>query len=160
MNRLVVLLLLFSSLFGFEIPHNVTIPDGAYGIWQCPATNTDSPLYFSEGSGQSIIDAEDSACINYYGQGFAIHDHNDSKIGKGIWNVNRMVVGGSAFLITEEKTEHYICTAIYLAERQTFSYVYDGHAIRPKQDQIVCVSCAQEENMVYLAVYDLQGVMP
>ena len=168
-----VLLLLIALLFLWAAyldgvvafaDYGVKIPDGAYGVFRVVATDTDSPLYLTHGVGQSIVDREDAACIRSWGEdGYAIFDHQGSEVGGGIWRVNEMAVGGSAFLFRADKpTKEYICTAIYLANSDGYRFIadVDKRNIKPKANDIICVSCAWEDDLNYVAYYKLVGELP
>ena len=144
---------LLMGVIGAQIPQETVIPDGAYGIWQCPSLCTNSPLYWSEGTGQSIVDKPNAACIRWYGDGYLIADHANSTVDGGVWNVNDMRVGEDAFLITKDGIKRYECIAIYLVERQTYDYIWQGKAVRPKKHDIVCASCSIADGVDFLAYY-------
>lgn len=146
----------------YEIPQNVDIPEDAYGVFQVPCIGTNSPLYEApRGNGQDVIDEENSALIRKYGRGWLIADHSCSEVGNGIWCVENMEVGGGAFLIREGKPEIcYGCTAIYLCRQNGDKFTYHGQNVNPTKDGIICISCADEDGYVYLAVYEYIGEMP
>lgn len=146
----------------FEIPQNTDIPTEAYGVFQVPCIRTSSTLYESSPAyWQNVVDADDSALIKSYGYGLAIYDHSGSEAGRGIWEVEDMTVGCAAFLLREGKGETcYQCVAIYLAEQRENSYLCRGHAIQPQQDEIMCVSCAERDGLVYAAIFQKLGDMP
>lgn len=160
MKRIVFITILLFSLVGFEMPQRTVIPDGAYGVFQCPAIEINVPLYMAQGNEQDVVDAEDSALIRKWGNGLAICDHADSVHGDAVWNVNEMRVGGSAFLITEDGVKCYMCTAIYMAENTGYSYVYRGQIIAPNKNDLICLSCASEVGKEYLAYYEYDGEIP
>ena len=155
MKRQLLIIALLFSLAGYEVPQPYVIPDGAYGVFQCTALETTItvPLYTAAGVGQEVVDAEDSALIRKYGQGKEICDHADSIIGDGVWNVNDMQVGSTAFLITPKSTIHYQCTAIYLCKQRKYDFTYNGKVIQPTKNDLVCISCAEDDGWVYLAYY-------
>lgn len=150
----------------YQIPQEVEIPDKAYGIFQCPATSTSSPLYEAASTEtsvrQRVVDNEDSALIMPYGKGRAILDHAGSQIGKSFWNVSGMLVGDAAFLIREGKpTLAYECTAILLCRRMPYNYQFRDAAVYPDKDDLVCIGCANDDgSWVYLAYYKYLGKMP
>ena len=142
--------------------YGVKIPEDAYGVFKVAETGTSSPLYFTHGVGQSIVDRENAACIRIWADdGYAIFDHQDSVVDGGIWRVNEMVVGGSAFLYREGKpTKEYLCTAIYLAsskDRYNLIADIDKRVIKTKSEGIICVSCAWKDGLYYVAYYKLVG---
>ena len=159
MRRIITLALLLASLIGFEIPHETTIPDGAVGVWECPSIGTTTPLYWTEATGQDIVDREDSAAFRWYGKGRAVLDHADSRCGDGRWNINEIEVGSMAYLITEDATEQYRCTLVCLADVQGWSWVYDGHPIRIHSDEIICACCADDDTQNYIAIFERVGEM-
>ena len=159
MKKLFTILLLF-SLVGFEVPHNATIPDNAVGVWECPSIGTATPLYWTEGTGQSIVDAEDSAAFRWYSKGRAILDHQSSEVGRGKWDVNCIDVGSSAFLILPDRTEQYKCVMVCLADVSGNVWLFNGQTVRLNDNQIVCACCADTEEKNYLAIFEFVGVMP
>ena len=145
----------------YEIPMNCDIPEGAYGVWQVPCIGTRTPLYISKGTGQNIIDAEDSALYQRYGKGYAIYDHAWSEVGNGCWCVEQMEVGCGAFLCREGKPEIcYECTAIYLTKQNGTLYKCRGSNITIGKNEIMCLSCAEDDGWVYVAVFEKVGEMP
>lgn len=161
MKRLFAMFILI-SLVGFEIPHTVDIPDGAYGAWQCPALGTSSLLY--EGNStewQSIVDEDNSALWMNYNGIHVIADHAGSEVGGGIWNVNDMSVGGLAFLIEKEATYEYRCYLIAEADHDGYCWKINNQPIRPyRATDIMCESCAAEDGKVYVAFYSYVGELP
>lgn len=161
MKRLFTALLLF-SLIGFEIPHDTTIPDGAVGVWQCPAIGTSSPLY--EGASadwQSIVDAEDSALLFTFNNMTIIADHANSKV-DGVWNCNEMEIGGLAFFITTDATYEYRCYLIAEVDADGYRWSINNQSIRPYHPHdIMCCSCANADgSREYVAFYEYMGGMP
>ena len=156
MKRFLLILML---LLGSAFPKDVEIPDGAWGVWEVSETGTVSPLYFAQGTGQSIVDRENAACVRNFGEGYAIFDHADSEVDGGTWNVNEMTVGGSAFLHRDDGIKEYRCTAIWFGYNDGFSLIsdVDGKAIRPRaKGDIVCCSCATLNGAeVYVAYFKL-----
>ena len=148
----------------FQIPQDAEVPEGAYGVWQCSAINVNVPLYTSKkttGARQKVVDKEDSALITTYGKGRLIADHYQSEIGEGMWEVNKMTVGEAAFLIRDGKpTLAYQCTAIWMCKQKRNNYQYNGKAIYPAKNDIVCVCCAEDDGWVYLAYFKYMGKMP
>lgn len=160
MKRLILCIFLLYSLVGFEMPQRTVIPDGAYGVFQCPAIEIDAPLYTAQGNDQDVVDAEDSALIRKWGDGLLVCDHADSAHGDAHWNVNDMTVGGAAFLITRDGVRCYQCTAIFLVKNTGHGYVYDGREITPKRNDLICLSCAVADGEEYLAYYKDTGDIP
>lgn len=162
--RRILLPLILMLWIGSAFPNEVEIPEDAWGVWQVAETGTNSPLYFSQGVGQSIVDRENAACVRNFGEGYAIFDHADSELDGGVWNVNEMTVGGSAFLFRKDKpTKEFVCTAIYLAYSDGYKFIaeVDSSIIRPHKSDIICASCANDDGtMVYVAYYDLVGEWP
>lgn len=145
----------------YEIPQNVEFQEGSIGTWQVPCIGTRSPLYETKGVGQDVIDAKNSALYQRMGKGYAIYDHADSEVGMGLWRVQDMCVGCGGFLCQEGKPEKcYECTAIYLAEQRGNDYYYHNKAIRPEANAIICVSCAETDGWVYVAMFEYVGEMP
>lgn len=155
--RLLVFAALFSSLIGFEIPHAVTIPDGAYGVFQFQSLN--APLYTTIGTDQATVDLDDCALIRKWGDGILIADHAGSEHGDEEWRVEDFQVGVTGFVITSTETRAYRCTAIYLGEYEPYGYTYDGTVIKPHTSDLICVSCGRKEE-VYIAYLDYVGVLP
>ncbi len=147
----------------YEIPQAVTLPEDAYGCWQVPCIKTRSTLYECSNPAlwQSVVDAEDSALIKGYGYGLAIYDHAGSEAGRGVWDVSQMQVGCGAFLLREGRGETcYQCVAIFLAEQRGNSYICRGQSIQPQQNEIMCLSCAERDGWVYVALFEYLGTMP
>lgn len=138
------------------LPSPVKIPDGAYGIWQVPSINTSTPLY--RGTEKEIADAENSAIYRRYNIGWLICDHAGSEVGAGIWHVENIKVGDSAFLITDVSITEYYC---YLVEEVDFTpkcYLLDGVEQYPHRDtDIICASCSNRPKIEYLAFFRLVG---
>ena len=155
-------ILLIMSLVGFEVPHNVTIPDNAVGVWECPSLGTVSPLYESKWDAQGIVDDDESAWFGSYGSARIICDHADSNVGGGVWNVNQMQVGGTAFLHTREGIFQYKCYMICEADSGYSIYsMYGKQLYAHSSTDIVCASCATPDGeRVYLAFYEFIGEMP
>ncbi len=160
MKRFIPVILLLFSLAGFEIPRAAVIPDGAYGVFQCPAIEISAPLYTAQGNEQDVVDAENSALVRKWGNGLLICDHADSAHGDATWNVNRMQVGGAAFILTADRIQSYRCTAICLVENTGYGYTYHGRTITPGRSDLICLSCAGEDGKEYLAYYEHTGEMP
>lgn len=160
MKHFITALLLLTMFIGAELPHEVEIPEKAYGIWQCCSLGTDTPLYWSEGTGKKYVDMENAACFRYLYDGYLIADHADSEVTGGTWNVNNMRVGEDAFLITADSVKRYECVAIYMVERQTYDYLFNGKPIRPKKNDIVCASCSFIDGVEFVAYYKFVGVEP
>ena len=152
------IIILAMSLAAFAVPQAATIPDGAYGVWQVPSIETNSPVYAGTvQNGQAIIDEENSALILDYGKGKAILDHAYSEVAGGTWDVSEMKVGEPGFLITEDGTYIYQCVGICLAKQSSNKYHFAGVTIYPEKDDIVCISCAEDDGWVYLAYYKFQS---
>ena len=161
--KLFILAAVLSSLIGFEIPHTTVIPDNAYGIFQVPALEIDVPLYTSTTeTGQEVVDREDAALIRGWGKGKAICDHADSQHGKAYWNVNEMQVGGSAFLITQDETLWYRCDMIARVKNTGTGYICTatGHSVTAQRDDVICLSCTDDDGEEWLAYYTYMGVFP
>jgi len=156
MKRSICFLFAVAMLMCVPVSAKTTIPKGAYGIWECAELNTTSILYkgnISTAADQAIVDKENSACWRTYGKGHAIYDHAGSEAGDGIWCVEEMRVGGIATLTTAKKKTYYQCTAIWLAVQTKYVMKYDGQTIGCKKGDLICVSCAEEEGMAYVAYY-------
>lgn len=161
--KLFVLTALLGSLLGFEIPHTTVIPDNAYGVWQVPALEIDVPLYTStHGNGQDVVDREGAALVRGWGKGKAICDHADSQHGDSYWNVNQMQVGGSAFLITADGTLWYRCDMICRVKNTGTGYICTptGHTVHVQQDDVICLSCTDEDGYEWLAYFTCMGEFP
>ena len=144
----------------YEIPHTVEIPDGAYGVFQIPSIGTDSPLYQGRDY-QGIIDDEDSALLYKYKRGWLVADHSGSEVGDGYWYVEDIRVGSGAFLIREGQPEiAYFCTAVYFCHQNGWNYAYHGQNVNPTANGMMCVSCSEVEDWVYVAVFEYVGEMP
>lgn len=146
----------------YEIPMNVDYPVDCWGVWQVPCLGTRSPLYEAQPSGQQdVVDAENSALFQRYGKGYGIYDHAWSEVPGGFWCVEQMQVGCGGFLCREGKPEVcYECTAIYLAEQKANNYRTRNGNVTLAADEIMCVSCAEEDGWVYVAVFKKIGEMP
>lgn len=139
-----------------SVPSAVKIPDGAVAVWQIPSIKTSSPLY--RGTEQEIIDAENSAQYRRYNIGWLICDHAGSEVGAGVWHMENVKVGDSAFLITDVSITEYYC---YLVEEVDFTpkcYLLDGVEQYPHRDtDIICASCSTRPKIEYLAFFKLIG---
>ena len=159
-----LLALTLMSLVGAEIPQDVKVPSGAYGVFQCPALGTSTPCYYSDFYGVEILNRENCALLRRLGEGYAVLDHADSEVDGGIWNVNEMQVGGAAFMIKADKTKRYECTAIFLCYFDGFKYIsdFDSRNVKPREKgDLICVSCAVPDgSMAYVAYYKFVGVEP
>ena len=145
-----------------EIPHQTPIPEDAYGIWQVPCISMSLPIYEEVNhNGQQLIDNDNSGCIWHYGKSYIIGDHAGSEINGALWYVDDMRVGCGAFLLREGKPSIcYECTAIFLTHQVGAYYQWHGQTLWPRSDEIFCVSCAESEDEVYLAVFRKLGEMP
>ena len=153
--------LLLINLRGFEIPQETGIPEGAAGVWQVPDLGTRSPIYTSTGVGQDVVDREDAALLRNYGRGRLICDHLGSEVGGGIWDVSEIRVGSAGFLILQDRTLCYRCTAVWIVKDGTYCYTYNGAAIWPAHStDILCASCAITEGEDYLACFEFTGELP
>ena len=154
------------DLTGFEIPRPVEIPEGAYGVWQVPEINTNTPLYTAPSSKwQVTVDRENAALIYNYGRGRLIADHAGSKVDGGVWRVEKMKLDCAAFLVTKDKTTKYRCTALWRSRYHPTYYSYNGSGVYPKSSlDIICASCVADspdkDKEVYLAYFQYDGVMP
>lgn len=156
-----VIILLLLSLVGFEMPRQTTIPDNSVGVWQVPSIETSTPLYAGKQSAQSIVDEENSAWIGDYGNGRIITDHAGSTVG-GVWDVNQIKVGDTAFLIDRDKTTQYECIAVWKAKYHPTYYSFQGLGLYPRSSlDIMCVSCADDTGEeVYIAYFKYAGTLP
>ena len=152
-TRLFVIAFLLSSLIGFEVPKPVTIPDGAYGVFQC---YLDMPLYTD---GQNAVDREDSALIRKWHDGLLIADHAGSVHGEDRWYVTDLALGEAVFLITPTVTRAYSVTAVYMGEYSKTDYLYHGEPVRPDTNDIICISCGRKDT-VFIAYLDYKGELP
>lgn len=166
---IIILLLLIALLFLWAAyldgvvalaSYDVEIPDGAYGLWECPELGTYTPLYFSDKKAQRIVDQRNSAVIRIYDDGLRISDHADSLLLGGRWNVNNMKVGGSAFLHKADGTQEYTCIAILLCdETHEKLYKFQGMDVHTAANDLICVSCANDDgSQVYVAYYVLTAL--
>lgn len=163
MKRLFASALVLVSLIGFEIPHKAEIPAGAYGVWQCPALGTSTPLYEGDyADWQAITDADNSALIATYSGIRMIGDHANSKVDGGVWNCNKMLVGGLAFLVTEDATYEYKCYLIAETDFNGYCWKINNQTVRPYHPHdIMCCSCANAEgSREYVAFYEFVGELP
>ena len=71
--------------------------------------------------------------------------------------MSEMKVGEPGFLITEDGTYIYQCVGICLAKQSSNKYHFAGVTIYPEKDDIVCISCAEDDGWVYLAYYKFQS---
>lgn len=162
MKKLVIAAAAAVLLAVTEIPRTEPVPEGAYAVWQVPCIQASLPIYEEVGrNGQALIDAEDSGCIWQYGRGRCIGDHAGSEAGRGIWAVETIEIGCGGFMIREGKPATcYECTALYLCRQAGAYYQWHGQTIFPKKDDLICVSCAEEDGYVYLAYFEKLGEMP
>ena len=156
-TRLFIVALLLSSLIGFEVPHPVTIPDGAYGVFQIE--DLDVPLYTSIGDDQATVDLEDCALIRRWGNGTLIADHAGSTHGEQEWRVNEWTVGTTAFIVTPTETKAYHLVAILWGQYGATTYQFDGSPIYPHRNDLMCVSCGRD-NTVFIAILEYGGIIP
>ena len=153
-------LLVLTSALTFPAEAKTKIPKGAYGVWEVSSIGTSTPLYkgnISTKADQKIVDNERSACWRTYGKGHAIFDHADSIVGGGVWNVERMMVGGLGILTTAKTKEYYLCTQISLCTQTKYVMRYNGAVYPCKKGDIICVSCALDDGEVYVAYYKRIG---
>lgn len=140
-----------------EYPQKCDIPDGAYGVWQIPEIETITPLYYGFENEQAHIDADDSAAIIPFRYGYWIGDHAGSITngGKGIWEMNKVHVDGTAFMVYPDRTERYVCYMVCRAAATGYGYTLNGFGLYPfSAGDIICGSCAnQDGSQVYLAFY-------
>lgn len=157
MKKLLVVLMTIAM---FAVPRPVTIPDGAYGVFQCASIGTSTPVFFSDTrTGQEVVDAKNAALIRAYGDGYLVADHYGSEVDGGEWNVNEMRVGEPGFLIRTDGTLCYECVAVCLCECDGSDYLFRGERVRPDEDDVICVGCAWGD-YVFLAYYDYSGEIP
>lgn len=148
------------SMLEATLPWDAEIPEGAYGVWECPALGTSTPIYQAEGTGQKWADMENAAFIRRWGEGRLIGDHAGSEVDGGTWWVNEMIVGGHCYLVRDGKpTKDYICTAIWLCDDTGYTYLYNGKSMRAAKNDIMCACCASEKphDKVYVAYYKYVG---
>lgn len=143
----------------YEIPHNVDIPDGAYGVLEIPSIGVDAPLY--EGRDfQRVIDDDNSALIRRYKRGWYIGDHAGSEVG-GYWYVEDIRVGSAAFIIrADQPTQAYLCTSVYFCHQNGWDYAYHGSTVNPTANGFIAVSCSDYDGWVYLACFEFVEEMP
>ena len=156
-TRLFIVAFLLSSLIGFEIPRPVTIPDGAFGVFQLG--DLCAPLYTTIGDDQATVDLEDCALIRKWGDGILIADHAGSKHGDSEWRVNEWDVGATAFVITPTETRAYHLVAILWGQNTGHAYSFNGTPIFPKRNDLICVSCGRD-GTTYIAILEYEGELP
>lgn len=122
-----------------------------------PSISTTSPLKECNGTlaqRQAIVDAEDLALYQRYGNGHLICDHSMSDVG-GLWCMEDVGVGDVGILYTEDGARFYECTAIVKAKRGKTTYNFRGKPFLPDKGDIVAVSCVDETgDWVYAAYFD------
>ena len=148
----------------FVIPRKCDIPEGAYGVWQIPELNIVMSLYKGAGQHkvQEIVDRENSASIRKFGVGQIIEDHVDSKAGRGIWQIGKVVPDMAGFLILPDRTEQYVCNRVVRAKRYNTCFTCDGVGVYPRSaTDILCVCCATADaTEVYIAAFKYKGKLP
>lgn len=153
------------KLEAFVAPIKCSIPDGAIGVWQIPEHNIVIPVYRPSvntgAAAQEIIDREHAATIRKWGAGQIIEDHagSQSTNGRGIWNVGTFTPDTVGFLVTERRTERYVCNRVLRAVRHTTCYTVDGIGVTTRSAKdILCVSCATTDaSEVYIAAFKYKG---
>lgn len=142
------------------VPSPVQIPDGAYGVWKVTSIKTETPLYeeTKDRTSKEIVDAENSGEIRNYGVGRLICDHAGSEVGSGIWHVEDMRVGDTAFLVTEDSTTQYECYMIVTVDYMKYYFAVDGVAQYPhRSSDILCASCSTKPKVEYLGFFKYVG---
>lgn len=151
------------SLSVFTIPFKCDIPVGSCGVWQIPELDIVIPLYKGIGQArtQEIVDKENSASIRQFGAGRIIEDHAESKAGRGLWQIGRIVPDTVGFLVLPNRTEQYICNRVARACRYNTCFTVDGVGFFPRSaTDILCVCCANDNaTEVYIAAFKYKGTI-
>lgn len=144
----------------FTLPSPCEIPNGAYCVWQIPSLNISVPVYKS--TSQKVVDAENSAAMQYGASCYVISDHAGSKDGNGFWMMQNVRLDDAAFLIRKDRTERYVCYAVLRVEHRSTRLVINGKTVNAYSSKdIICRSCVDmsgKEN--YVAMFRYAGIMP
>ena len=86
-------------------------------------------------------------------------DHSYSVVGGGVWNIREVKVDSKAYLITEDRTEEYVCYMVCRADAGGVSYMVGGDDIIPHSEtEVLCSCCANSDGSeVYVASFKLVG---
>ena len=122
-----------------------------------PSIGTESPLRSCDGTlaqRQAIVDTENLALYQKYGNGHLIADHAGSEVG-GIWDMSLLSVGDIGMLYQEDGVRYYECIAIAKCRRGQNSYNWHKRPFLPDKNDIVCISCVDETgDWVWAAYFD------
>lgn len=144
----------------FTLPTPCEIPSGAYCVWQIPSLNISVPVYKT--TSQKVVDAENSAAMQYGANCYVITDHAGSKDGKGTWLMENVKLDDAAFMIRKDRTERYVCYAVMRVEHRSTRLVINGKTVNAYSSKdIICRSCVDmtgKEN--YVAMFRYVGTMP
>ena len=137
---------------------NIAIPKGAYGVWSVPSLNIQIPVYLKQNSKkQKIVDDKESALIDPWVNANQIADHFCSVglNGKGIWNMQQIMVGSDAYLTKEDGTYQYECYMTAIADVQPYGYTVGGRLLTPLSSLDIlntcCVGLDSKRN--YVAIF-------
>lgn len=137
---------------------NITIPKGAYGVWSVPSLNIQIPTYFKQNSKrQKIVDDKESALIDPWVNAYQIADHFCSTgiNGKGVWNMQQIMVGTDAYFTKEDGIFQYECYMTALADVQPYGYTVGGRLLTPLSSLDIlnacCVGLDSKRN--YVAIF-------
>lgn len=137
---------------------SLLVPEDCVGAWEVPAHHVTALLYTSElnarRSNQRVVDRANCALWWPYGRGHAVIDHAFSEAGAGLWCVEDFRIGDVATLTTGKGTEYYVCTGILLCRRRKRDYAFRDRAFAPGKGDVICLSCADEEGLVYAAYFE------
>ena len=114
-----------------------------------PSIGTESPLKECNGTlaqRQAIVDTEDLALYERYGNGHAIGDHVGSVIGDAVWDMSLVTVGDIGILYTESGAEYYECIAVMKVRNTGKAYLHRGKPITVDRHDIICLSCVEGED--------------
>ena len=114
-----------------------------------PSIGTTSPLKECNGTlaqRQAIVDTEDLALYQRYGNGHSIGDHVGSVIGDAVWDMSLVSVGDIGILYTESGAEYYECIAVYKVRNTGRAYLHRGKPITVDRHDIICLSCVPYED--------------
>lgn len=144
----------------FTLPSPCEIPNGAYCVWQIPSLNISVPVYKT--TSQKVVDAQNSAAMQYYGNCFCISDHAGSKDGDGFWKMQNVKIDDVAFMVRKDRTDKYKCYAVLRAEHHSARMTINSRMVTAfSSKDIICRSCVDmtgKEN--YVAMFRYVGTMP
>lgn len=140
-----------------------TIPPKAMGVWQIPSQKVIIPVYHytvNRYNSQTIVDAENSACMQPYCNANVIHDHagSVSNNGEGIWRMNKVKVDDEAYFVKPDGTYLYKCYQVAKVDHRGSYYAINGRMVQPFSSRdILCDSCVDSTGKkVYMAFFQFE----